>query len=106
MPDGTLETATTRYVYDKQSRLLQTIGPDGSITRSEYDASGQVTATIDALGRRTSFEVDDLGRQVKIIHPDGFFEERVYDGENRLLASKDRLGRTTTHVYDDTRGVC
>lgn len=102
LPDGTIEVATTRYVYDRQDRQIQTIAADGSVLRSEYDASGQVVAAVDPLGRRLTFMYDDLGRQIKTTFADGSFEEKVYDAENRVLESKDRLGRTTTYTYDDT----
>lgn len=98
--DGTAATEITRYGYDSANRPISTTAPDGSVTRTEYDALGNVKATVDALGRRTEFTYDDLGRQTRTDHPDGTFDTSTYDAENRRLTSTDRGGRTTTYEYD------
>lgn len=98
--DGTTETLVTTFAYDDAGRLLATTAPDGSTTASEYDALGQVTATVDPLGRRTTFLYDELGRQVRVEHPDGTADETDYDAEGRRLRTRDRAGRTTAYFYD------
>jgi RHS repeat-associated protein len=98
--DGTRETLTTRFSYDKLGNLIQTVHPDSSITRTVYDALGQVVETIDALERKTVYRYDALGRQVETTFPDGTSEKRGYDAEGRLVTVEDRGGRITTHTYD------
>ncbi|MBP9822624.1 MAG: hypothetical protein KBF21_00240 [Thermoanaerobaculia bacterium] len=98
--DGTTATEITRFTYDSANRPITTTAPDGSITRTEYDALGNVKATVDALGRRTEFSYDELGRQTRTDHPDGTFDLTGYDAENRRISSTDRGNRTTTYEYD------
>ncbi len=98
--DGTTATEITRFTYDSANRPITTTAPDGSITRTEYDALGNVKATVDALGRRTEFTYDELGRQTRTDHPDGTFDLTGYDAENRRTSSTDRANRTTTYEYD------
>ncbi len=98
--DGTTATEITRFAYDSANRPITTTAPDGSITRTEYDALGNVKATVDALGRRTTFTYDELGRQTRTDHPDGTFDLTGYDPENRRVSSTDRGNRTTTYEYD------
>jgi len=95
-----LETLTWRYIYDRMGRRTATTDPDGTISRTEYDALGKVSAAINKLGRRTSFTYDELGRQTRIDYPDGTTESRSHDAEGRLVATTDRGGRVTTYLYD------
>jgi RHS repeat-associated protein len=98
--DGTTATEITRFTYDSANRPITTTAPDGSVTRTEYDALGNVEATVDALGRRTEFTYDELGRQTRTDHPDGTFDLTGYDAENRRISSTDRASRETTYEYD------
>jgi YD repeat-containing protein len=42
-------------VFDELSRVLQSIGEDGSITRFGYDKTGNRISTTDALGNKTAY---------------------------------------------------
>ncbi len=95
------EALTTTFVYDKQGRLTRTTDPDGTFSRTVYDALGRQVETYDKLGRKTSFEYDEMGRLVKTTHADLTTDESTYDNEGRRLTSKDRGGRTTSYLYDD-----
>jgi RHS repeat-associated protein len=101
-PDGTtsLETLITRYGYDDNGRLTSVEHPDGSITRSEYDGAGNLTAEVDALDRRTEHDYNDRNERVETRYPDGTAESRSYDANGNLLSQTDRAGRITTFVYD------
>ena len=105
--------------------LLQTADkleqPDGSTTQSRFDASGRVTASIDALGRETHYELDVAtgrllgitspdgsqtrwnynahGQIVHIVNPGGSSEHIEYDTKGRLTASIDALGHATRYHY-------
>lgn len=92
--------------------------PDGSTTQSRFDASGRVTASIDALGRETHYELDVAtgrllgitspdgsqtrwnynahGQIVHIVNPGGSSEHIEYDTKGRLTASIDALGHATS----------
>ena len=99
--DGGNQPVVTGIVYNRQQRQIATVAPDGGVTRTEYDASGQVKAIVDPLGWRTTFQFDDLGRQIRTVYQNGTSEEKTYDAENRVLEWKDRQGRTTLYSYDD-----
>jgi len=94
------ETVVTRFEYDGSNRLVQTIYPDGSTTRTEYNALGKQARTVDALGRATSYAYDDAGRMTRTVYPDGASETSTYDAEGRRIAGIDRAGRSTTYGYD------
>ena len=98
--DGTPETLVTTFEYDGNNRLVQTTQPDGSTTRTEYNALGKQARTIDALGHATTYEYDDAGRLTATTYPDGTSESSTYDAEGRRLTSTDRAGRVTSHAYD------
>jgi RHS repeat-associated protein len=97
---GQLETITRTAEYDDLNRLVKSIQPDGSFTRTEYNELGQQKATIDQGGNRTEFTYDDQGRLIKTMYADGKFEESTYDEEGRRLTSKDRSGKVTSYQYD------
>lgn len=94
------ETLTWRYTYDHTGRLVSTVQPGGSSTSTTYNSTGQVSETVDPLGRRTAFTYDELGRQTRTDYPDGTTESSAYDAEGRLVATTDRGGRVTTYLYD------
>jgi len=98
--DGTTETLTTQYQYDGDNRLVKTINPDGSTTRTVYNAIGKQSDTFDELNRQTHFDYDSNGRLTKTTFPDGTFESSTYDANDRRLTSTDRAGRVTSYTYD------
>jgi RHS repeat-associated protein len=106
--DGTLTPMTTRYVYDRNGNLTETIwaddtpgnAADNPRQRIEYDVLGQVSATIDELGRRTRFEYDLNGRRTSVTYADGSSMRWEYDLQGNLVATIDQSGRTTRFAYD------
>ena len=90
----------TSYEYDASGRLVKTTDPDGTSTRTVYDALGRQVESHDKLGRKTAYEYDDMGRLVKTTYPDTTFDEHEYDAEGRRTSSTDRAGRTTRYEYD------
>ena len=61
---------------------------------------GRQTATIDALGHRTTFVYDVRGQLVETDFPDGTKTTTTYDAAGHRIASTDQAGRTTQFVYD------
>lgn len=96
---GTTVDETTAYTYNANGQLVETLYPDGSSIKTEYDLAGNETATVDSRGNRTEYRYDAYGRQTEIVHPDGSVETRSYDGEGNLVSETDALGRTTTYTY-------
>jgi RHS repeat-associated protein len=74
--------------------------PDGTTSQTVYDVLGKQIASIDQLGRTTSYTYDDMGRLIHTTYPDNTFLESTYDAEGQRLTSTDRGGRTTRYGYD------
>jgi RHS repeat-associated protein len=98
--NGSPETLTTTYEYDKQNRPIKTTNPDGTFTRVVYDPNGKQLETYDALGRKTAYAYDEAERLTRTTYPDATFEESTYDNEGHRLTAKDRAGRLTGYTYD------
>ena len=95
-----VQTLTTKYQYDAQGRLTNSIFPDGSSARTIYNVIGKPAETIDQLGRQTVVEYDDLGRVTRTVYPDGSSESGSYDAEGNRIASTNQLGQVTCYEYD------
>lgn len=98
--DGTAETLTTSFEYDRENRLVKTLYPDGTFTTVAYNELGKQTSTKDQLGRETKYEYDAQGRLARTVYPDGKTEASGYDEEGRRTSGTDRAGRTTLYRYD------
>ena len=104
-------------------RLVKHERADGSVTRSEYDGAGRLTATVDGLGRKTEYDLDVAtgslcgitfpdGRQIRYaynrqhqlirtVFPDKTAITREFDDADRLLSQTDALNQTTRYHYAD-----
>lgn len=112
---------TTKYVYDRFSRLVKLTDALGNTITFTYDVSGNKTSETDALGNTTIYQYDLFDRLVRVTRADGSFEtynydavgNRVraidalgniyrykYDGQNKLVAQINSLGEVTTSEYD------
>jgi RHS repeat-associated protein len=123
VPSGLVLTETdglghiTRYAYVQTAgvnhgRMLSITLAYGTAnaatTTYEYDGSGNLSATIDPLGQRTSYVYDALNRLVKVIEadPDGTGPLKspvtihVYDAANQLRQTIDARGGITAYEYD------
>ena len=85
---------------DANNRAIVYSDPVGAISRVRYDAAGNRTATIDAMGNQTTFLYDDNNRLVRKMYADGTFELNRYDVVGRLSSSIDQEGRETRYLYD------
>lgn len=104
-------------------RVVKKDHSDGSVTCSEYNPMGWLTAQTDAAGRKTQYRhsiasgdisavVAPDGRESKfyyndqrwlttVIHPDGLREKHEYDEQGRLTAQTSRHGNTIRYAYAD-----
>lgn len=95
------ETLSIQFRYDSLGRLTNSIFPDGSSVQTIYNSIGKAAATLDQLGRATSFDYDEFGRVVRTVHPDGGNgDSSAFDAEGRRTASTNRLGQVTMYEYD------
>ena len=73
---------------------------DNPRTRSEYDAAGQLTASIDERGQRTTYRYDLAGRQIEVKNALNQTMTTSYDVAGQRTQVTDALGRGTKFVYD------
>ncbi len=69
-------------------------------TAQEYDLNGNLTAVIDALGRRTRYQYDALDRRRAIIYPDESQMLTDYDVDSNLVRTEDNNGLERYHTVD------
>jgi RHS repeat-associated protein len=101
MIDGVLTPLTTSYAYDNNGRPIRMTDPLGHVMQTEYDAAGNVSAQIDALGRRTEHSYDSRGQRVETTFPDGTSISMAYDPAGNVISRTDEAGRVTTYEYDE-----
>ncbi len=104
-------------------RVVKKEYADGSITRSEYNSAGWLTAQTDAADRRTeyrystasgeltaiiapdgtkkTFHYNNQRQLISVTDPDGLKKHLAYDEQGRLTAETSRQGITTHYRYDD-----
>ncbi|MDQ3802896.1 MAG: putative Ig domain-containing protein [Acidobacteriota bacterium] len=99
-PGGAAEVLTTATEFNRLGQPVKVTHPDGSTELTFYDQRGRPNATVDQLGRRTTYEYDEAGRLTRATHPDGTTDASVYDEEGRRTKSIDGAGRATLYAYD------
>ncbi|MQS05512.1 type IV secretion protein Rhs, partial [Streptomyces sp. OF1] len=91
-----------RYVYDRDGRVVETIGPDGALSsRFDYDMAGGVTLYTDATGAVTRYQHNELHQVVATTDPLGNTTRSTWTRDDRLLTHTDPLGNTTRLEWDD-----
>ncbi|MBN2579528.1 MAG: autotransporter-associated beta strand repeat-containing protein [Pirellulales bacterium] len=110
----------TEYQYDDWGRLEERIDPDpdGNPGTTDdvphayngYNYLGELTDVTDPLGYVTTYEYDNLGRQIKVTQPDPDepgsgedppYTETVYDVRGNIYQVKDALDHETTYEYNE-----
>ncbi|MGW4801509.1 DNRLRE domain-containing protein, partial [Nonomuraea sp. NPDC004297] len=109
------EGRTFTSAYDKADRLTSTTAPAytppggspiTSTVEHAYDVAGQLITTTDPLDNVTTYQYDQLGRQVRVTDPAPAGQTsgtRVteYDMAGETLATVDPTGARATATYDD-----
>ena len=80
----------------------------GNVTQTEYNSSGFITASIDALGVRTDYTVDEMGNRLTETTTrtnaagatDTLTTTHVYDAKDNLIQTTDALGNVTRMEYN------
>lgn len=90
----------TTYTYTEEDRLKSVRLHDNSTILYEYDADGNLTAIIDAIGNRSEFTYDANDRLMTERDAAGAHRTHSYDFAGNRIATTDRNGRKRTFVYD------
>jgi len=101
-------SATQKYEYDYQDRLIKTTYDDGTTFESVYDA-GNLIAEKNRGGQVKRYEYDSANRLTAVEIASGTDVEARYEYEydaagNRTVI-RDALGRETRYVYDAAGNV-
>ena len=96
-----LSPLTTSYEYDSNGRQIAMTDPLDNVSRTEYDAAGNISAQIDALGRRIEFSYNSRGQQIQTSYPDGTTTGQTYDPAGNVISRTDELGRVTSYEFDE-----
>jgi RHS repeat-associated protein len=98
---GGSSTASATYYYDGLGRDTAVVDAEGHRTRKVYHtATGNLKETYDALGNRTRFHFDALGRTDSVYLPTGAVTGTAYGVLNQVTASRDPLGHVVTTEYN------
>lgn len=89
-----------RFEYDALGQLTATVDPLGQRTSYAYDSAGRIVRATDALGRSTSVEYDAVGRIVRQVDPAGGETRYAYDEGDNLIEIIDARGNRTRLAYD------
>jgi RHS repeat-associated protein len=87
-PDG----VRLRFEFDADGNMVATIDADGNVARLERDAAGRVTAAVTPLGRRTRFVYDDRGLLAERHDPAGGVWRYEHTAAGRLTSVTDPTG--------------
>jgi RHS repeat-associated protein len=81
----------TRFQYDARGDLTNTVFALGTALeaseQSQYDAEGRRTNTVDRAGRNTAYGYDGVGRLRRTLFPDGTYVQNHFDPAGRLFAT-------------------
>jgi YD repeat-containing protein len=87
-------------VYDDAGQVSASIDPLGNRTSFIYDLAGQQTAIQDARGNRTTFGYDPAGRLATQVNAVGNLSTWQYDAAGRNTTVVDALGHVKSLTYD------
>jgi YD repeat-containing protein len=85
--------------YDAAGRVWKVTTPSG-VVETVYGDTGQVIATVDALGAETVYTYDARGNLIRTHYPDGTETRTAYDEMGRPVWETERFASTTRHTLD------
>ncbi|RQY32502.1 LysM peptidoglycan-binding domain-containing protein [Burkholderia stagnalis] len=89
----------TRYAYDAKNRQISITTPEGIVSKTNYNETGQVIAIIDGRGNTVTHEYDRDGRLVKTSDTAKFHAYR-YDASGRMVGESDSRGMNFWYEFD------
>jgi RHS repeat-associated protein len=86
--------------YDANGKLTAFVDPLGNRWSYEYDDAGRMTAWTDPMEARTVQAYDDSGALARVEHPDGTFVAYERDARGNVIAVYDGIGLLIGYSYD------
>ena len=96
-PDG----VELSFEFDADGNIVASIDADGNVARVERDAAGRPVAAVTPLGHRTTFTYDDAGRLLQRDDPAGGVWRYEYTAAGRPTALVDPTGAREEIRYDE-----
>jgi RHS repeat-associated protein len=91
----------TRYTYDRMSRVVSSIGPDGNSLQSvQYNILNQAITRHDAMGAVSNCTYNIRGNLTSLTHPGNTKEQCTYNLDGTLKHKIERDGKSTHYTYD------
>jgi RHS repeat-associated protein len=87
------------YHWNDQGLVELETDAEGNSWKTLYDGN-RLTASIDPLGNKSTYEFDDRGNETGIIFPDGSQYKFQYNAEDQIVGIIDRRGGLWTFTYD------
>ncbi|PTY01630.1 hypothetical protein DB346_12900 [Verrucomicrobia bacterium LW23] len=100
LPGGGVSQPHTQNVYDASGNVLAVTDPLGRVTHNVYDLLNRLTSTTDASGITVSYEYDEVGNRTKVTDGLNRATTFTYDGLKRNLTSTNPLSQTVTYTYN------
>ncbi|MBO0797479.1 MAG: RHS repeat protein [Blastocatellia bacterium] len=86
----------------KMARCVHTWGDRGIYERwLDYDGEIGKTVVKDSLGRKTTYEFNELDLPIRILDALGGEKHFSYGPNGELLSERDEIGRTTSYEYNE-----
>jgi RHS repeat-associated protein len=101
---GSPTNVTTTTEYDASGRVMQSVDALGNTNSTFYNAIGKVDYTTDKFGNTNSLLYDALGNLIQTTYPNGTVTRTVYDAAGRAYLTTDRNGVTGTRMDYDAAG--
>ena len=98
----------TSIVSDSLGRLTKVTNPAYAAAglTHQYNALGQITRTVDPLGKATSYVFDGYGNLATKTDPRNISTYTYYDTHGNMTRSVDGRGNSVNYYYTDTCGGC
>lgn len=100
-PGATPTEFTTTFGYDPAGQRTTVTDPLGNVTRSVFDAAGNLTRRADANGHAVNYTYDPVNRLASVRAADGAVTGYDYDAVGNLTSRTDPKSHTTSYGYDD-----
>lgn len=92
--------STTTFTYDGFNRVSSVKSPKDEITNIQYYSSGEIQKVIDANGKETVFNINNLGQTILKTDPLNHISLYEYDGNGNVKRHVTPRGFEYTFSYD------
>ena len=97
---GTGAASSNLFQYDAVGNLTNRIDALGNQWKTFYDSASRPASAVDPLGRTNSWTYDMGGNRLTATRPDGTASTNYYDSMDRLVKTVDALNQTNSFAYN------